>query len=744
MRKFIVIFVIAFSALSVKAQVTTYVDTTICAGKTYIVYEPGTTNQLGTVNSQCTHAKYPYGTVGSEDTLDLTLNFYPTYTNTAAVTILASDLPYTYGSEVFPVGTVSGTYPVHFQTIHGCDSLINLTLTVLSDITVTWLKNDNRANAYGNGNTASTNAAFMELSQEDLINFNSTNKSIVDIRQIQFHIDSAAFLSVSGCKVIIMQGQTFATATVRQTQAVMGVVRYWNTVNLTNAYTVDASQKLYIGYEVTTSAGAYPFTLASGTETKQAWFKSGSNSVNIITDQGYSYVFLIKAKATFTEAPDDKMAFYPITLEKNKIKGESVTIKGTVKNLGKNTVTSFKVQYTVDGAPSTKETFNVNIAPNATYNFTHSETYTLNTAKVYSIAVTVSDVNGKSDGIVGDATYTSEVRVYAANTARTVLHEVFTSATCPPCKPGNEKLKDVLDIKNPNNWACVKYQYDFPGNGDPYYTSECKTRGTFYGGIGSVPTLVGDGQFFKNPNSYTSSDFNQLAKVPAAATMTGTSTITDKTVSLNVTINPVINMNNPNLRFFAAIVEKKTVENRNQSPNQSNGETEFHYVMKKFMTSVNGDNIGSLVANTPVTRSLSYTFNGNYRLPANAKNNPINHASEHSVENFTNLMVVYWLQDIVTKEVFQAHYPGAVPVGVTDIAPKSFNAILYPNPVNDNLYISTDAEISKIEIFNIQGQCLKIEQTTDKSISTSNLANGMYMLRITSDKGVSVHKFVKQ
>jgi hypothetical protein len=55
-----------------------------------------------------------------------------------------------------------------------------------------------------------------------------------------------------------------------------------------------------------------------------------------------------------------------------------------------------------------------------------------------------------------------------------------------------------------------------------------------------------------------------------------------------------------------------------------------------------------------------------------------------------------------------------------------------------------EGDVLQMEIFNIQGQCLKIEQTNNKTIPISGLASGLYMLRITSEKGVSTHKFVKQ
>jgi hypothetical protein len=339
----------------------------------------------------------------------------------------------------------------------------------------------------------------------------------------------------------------------------------------------------------------------------------------------------------------------------------------------------------------------------------------------------------------------TKIRAYYSAVPRVILHEVFTSSTCPPCNPGNVRLKEVLEaVNNDTKWACIKYQYNFPSPGDPYCTAEGLRRGTFYGGINSVPTLFLDGTYSLNPGGYVVGLFNRFANIPAIATMTASATTTDKTVGLQqITINPVFDMNNSNLRFFAGIVEKKTFKNI-----ATNGEHEFMYVMKKFMTSVDGDAIASLQNNVPISLTdYSYTFNGDYRLPANSSS-PINHTIENSVEDFQALMVVYWIQDIVTKEVFQAGKadpnPGYMPTSIEDLNPENHNVYVYPNPVQDILYITAGATVKQVEVYNLQGQLIKKENANVNEISTIDLSSGLYLLRVTSDKGVSTHKFIKQ
>ena len=610
-------------------------------------------------------------------------------------------------------------------------------------MTISWLTSESKATAYGYG-AAATFAAFMEFHQEDLICFKTTLKSIVGIEQVQFHIDSAAIPAVSGCKVIIMQGTDIESATVRHTQNVTSWVKFWNTVDLDSTYAVDLDQRLYIGYEVVISKEAYPLTVATGTEPKQAWIGL-RNSQGVFLYSNYasaSRAILIKARAVAEDAPDDVIAFTEFSMDKYVQLGSSV--RGTIKNLGKTIITSFNVDYEVNGESFPTETFDeLNIAPASSHNFVIP--YALDEEKPYNIVVTVSEPNEVVDGVIGVTTREASTIVFSEKVQRVVLHETFTSSTCPPCKAGNERLTSILKAADVNKWACIKYQWAAPGSGDPYYTAECNTRAGFYGGFDGIPHLVCDGgEFEDHPGYYTIPIFNQLADIPALATTTGTATINDQKVDLSVTINPVTNIDNPNLRFFAAIVEKETFRNV-----KTNGEKVFNYVLKKFMTNVNGDAVEPFVINIPITCDKSYTFKGSYRLPPNGQSNLINHNTENSVEDFSALMVVYWLQDIVTKEVYQAGKADPNPsyqskVSVEDIALSPDKVVIYPNPAKDNLNILAAEPIKEITIHNLLGQKMGVYTGNITTIPVSELSNGLYIITIKTDNHVINQKFVKQ
>ena len=60
----------------------------------------------------------------------INLFVYPTYEFDQDTTVCRKELPFQYGDSIFSADLISGIYPVLFKTINGCDSLINLNVTV--------------------------------------------------------------------------------------------------------------------------------------------------------------------------------------------------------------------------------------------------------------------------------------------------------------------------------------------------------------------------------------------------------------------------------------------------------------------------------------------------------------------------------------------------------------------------------------------------------------------------------------
>jgi hypothetical protein len=420
-----------------------------------------------------------------------------------------------------------------------------------------------------------------------------------------------------------------------------------------------------------------------------------------------------------------------------------IVVSGKVRNYGVQPISSFWVSYQVDGGEilSYKETgFTLN--QNKEQPFVHPDTFEPVLGN-HILKVWTSLPNGQEDENHNNDTLTFLYTVYNAflSRSRTILLEAFTSSTCGPCLYGSMNLKKVLE-ENEGKYALIKYQMGFPGAGDPYYTSECGTKGAFYGVTG-IPAIHMEGSAFNVITSLLkNSDLLSLQNVPAFMEVNVDYYVEGQTVYTQTNIIPTIEFSGENLRLYLAIVEKKTYNNIG-----TNGETEFEDVMKKFVPDVNGVALENLTVNTPLVILQSWEFKGNYRLPTNA-GSQINHEIEHSVENFDNLTVVAWVQDAQSGIVYQA--ANGVEVSNFAVTSSAFPAdiTLFPNPFSDAFTITNAENIREITMTNIFGQVVKkrvLSGTNTIMINAHELPTGFYLIKILTTGGEKrVYKIIKQ
>ena len=70
---------------------------------------------------------------------------------------------------------------------------------------------------------------------------------------------------------------------------------------------------------------------------------------------------------------------------------------------------------------------------------------------------------------------------------------------------------------------------------------------------------------------------------------------------------------------------------------------------------------------------------------------------------------------------------------------------LYPNPVSDQLYISSeDQKVENVAVYNLSGTLVKNVSNEVDSIDVSNLATGSYLIRVTTDQGITTKKIIKK
>lgn len=77
----------------------------------------------------------------------------------------------------------------------------------------------------------------------------------------------------------------------------------------------------------------------------------------------------------------------------------------------------------------------------------------------------------------------------------------------------------------------------------------------------------------------------------------------------------------------------------------------------------------------------------------------------------------------------------------------NFNSSLkiFPNPATDIIFLDNipSSKIPTCEIYNCFGQKVKSGNIINKSFPTTDLSNGLYFIRILSENGNALGKFVK-
>ena len=222
----------------------------------------------------------------------------------------------------------------------------------------------------------------------------------------------------------------------------------------------------------------------------------------------------------------------------------------------------------------------------------------------------------------------------SAQNERVLLFECFTNTSCGPCASQNPAL-DALINANADRVAAIKYHMNWPGANDPMYlhnTVDNNARKSVYN-VNSVPHTVVDGIRYANvPGSLTQNMVNNWLNIESPFEMRLSYEV-DETANI-ITVHVMGRASQAvagNVKLYVGVIEREI--HYNSAPG-SNGERDFYSVMKKLLPSASGTSIGNVEAGSYFAYSFSWEL-------ANVYNND-------------QLDAIAWLQNINTKEVYQA------------------------------------------------------------------------------------------
>jgi len=177
------------------------------------------------------------------------------------------------------------------------------------------------------------------------------------------------------------------------------------------------------------------------------------------------------------------------------------------------------------------------------------------------------------------------------------------------------------------------------------------------------------------------------------------------------------------LRLFAFVVEKEVT-----APGALSNYRQHYNVLRNHLTPYEGLLLEGLSADVPANFDFSYDVQPGW--------------------NPDELMVVAFVQDVSTNEVWNASDSDQEPLTSLKERQDPLQLVLYPNPVGYSLYLKgelTDCMGATAAIYNSFGQLQRIiknEELQSNLINVHDMASGNYFLKMIGSKCDCIRPFI--
>ncbi len=332
-------------------------------------------------------------------------------------------------------------------------------------------------------------------------------------------------------------------------------------------------------------------------------------------------------------------------------------------NLGTDTVRSLTFNYSIDGGPTQSETFSgLNIPIGEEKKIIFSTPWNPADTGVYQFDFWAVNINGSVDQDTSNDHFHQRLNVAPVLPNRRVMFEEFKGTWCLWSGYWTHKYDSILNV-NSAKASSIKYEET---SGLPWDNRDVYSRSAYYRKW-AIPTAYGNGVLLQNDslsrNNYSvfpgcpwnavQSDIDSLYNLPGLFYVQPQFTVNGFTAHVSGTITTAANVANP-CKIQIAIVEDSILFG---TPQGSSGETLFVNTLRKLLPSSDGVSIGT--PKTGQIDSLNFTF-----------------VISDTSSNLSRLHVVVFVQDTITKEIYQCGeapvVQGCVPVVNTthyDICP---------------------------------------------------------------------------
>ncbi len=186
------------------------------------------------------------------------------------------------------------------------------------------------------------------------------------------------------------------------------------------------------------------------------------------------------------------------------------------------------------------------------------------------------------------------------------------------------------------------------------------------------------------------------------------------------------------------IVAYQSGSEKNPSQVVSGGYNHMH-ILRDVITPTWGEEIAPTTSSTLVRRTYSY------KIPQ-IIGDPNGVAVDLDNINFI-AFVTEKQEDALTRPILNVNELAIVEgdASAESIGEETVSFNIYPNPVDDKLYIETEVEIEEVVVYDVYGrqQELSAVSCQPSAIDVSNLNSGVYFVKVVTKEGETVKRFIK-
>lgn len=458
---------------------------------------------------------------------------------------------------------------------------------------------------------------------------------------------------------------------------------------------------------------------------------------------------------------------------------ESNQLTGDIYNLGFQTVTGFKLNYSTNGSSTVSATINgISIPPYTSYHYTYPNNFSPSSVGGYNLKMWASDINGSfADSDHSNDSLTRFIQAISNNVNKRPVMEEFTGAWCGYCPDGNLKLAGAVSGLPALIPVSIHSQNGGGASADKMNCTEGETRVNTYS-IGFPSGILdavyyldeSDVAFDRISTSWTDNSWLDKANFRMPMASPANVSLVNKTYNtgtrqLSVTVRADFLANvTGDYRLNLYLTEDSIVgsgagyDQHNYFSNSSSGGSAWsgspyasladpvvgwahNHVLRKAIGGAWGD--AGIIPST-VTSGSNYTKTYSYILPQTWRENYVSLVG--IVEEYNS---DYKYRNILNAE--EAKLTGTV--GIEPVNRDNFASVsVYPNPASNLLKIGFELkENSTLIAFVTNALGQKIADIYNGDVNTGehtlswyteNVANGIYFVTLKTETSEITRRFV--